>query len=47
MIEDFLARPDLLSLLIFTPLIGAVVLLFASRRRARGQRHPLHGAGRC
>jgi NADH-quinone oxidoreductase subunit M len=39
MIEDFLARPDLLSLLIFTPLIGAVVLLFVPARRVDAIRY--------
>jgi len=38
MIEDFLARPDLLSLLILTPLIGAVVLLFVPTRRVNAIR---------
>jgi NADH-quinone oxidoreductase subunit M len=32
MIDDFLARPDLLSMLIFTPLVGAIVLLFVPGR---------------
>ena len=33
MVDDFLARPDLLSILIFTPLVGAIVLGFVPRRR--------------
>jgi NADH-quinone oxidoreductase subunit M len=33
MIDDFLARADLLSFLIFTPLVGALVLLFVPGRR--------------
>jgi NADH-quinone oxidoreductase subunit M len=33
MLEDFLARPDLLSLLIFTPLVGATVLAFIPGHR--------------
>ena len=32
MLEDFLARPDLLSLLIFTPLLGALLLAFIPGR---------------
>jgi NADH-quinone oxidoreductase subunit M len=34
MVEDFLARPDLLTLLIFSPLVGAVVLAFVPGHRA-------------
>jgi NADH-quinone oxidoreductase subunit M len=30
---DFLDRPDLLTLLIFTPLVGAIILLFVPSRR--------------
>jgi NADH-quinone oxidoreductase subunit M len=32
MLDDFLARPDLLSMLIFTPLVGAVLLAFVPGR---------------
>jgi NADH-quinone oxidoreductase subunit M len=32
--SDFLARPDLLSILIFTPLVGALILLFVPSHRA-------------
>jgi NADH-quinone oxidoreductase subunit M len=36
--DEFLARPDLLSLLIFTPLVGAVVLAFVPGERVRAVR---------
>jgi NADH-quinone oxidoreductase subunit M len=35
---DFLARPDLLSFLIFTPLIGALILLFVPGRHVNAHR---------
>jgi NADH-quinone oxidoreductase subunit M len=35
MIEDFLARPDLLSLLIATPLLGAIVMGFVPGQRVK------------
>ena len=35
---DFLARPDLLSFLIFTPLIGALILLFVPNDRVKVHR---------
>ena len=38
LMDDFLARPDLLSLLIFTPLVGAVVLAFVPGDRLRAVR---------
>jgi NADH-quinone oxidoreductase subunit M len=36
--EDFLARPDLLSFLIFTPLVGALILLFVPGDRVQVHR---------
>jgi NADH-quinone oxidoreductase subunit M len=33
MLADFIARPDLLTFLIFTPLIGAIILFFVPGRR--------------
>ena len=42
MLEDFLGQLDLLSLLIFTPLVGAVVLAFVPGRHVRA--HPRRGA---
>jgi NADH-quinone oxidoreductase subunit M len=36
--DDFLARPDLLSFLIFTPLVGALILLFVPSDRVRVHR---------
>ena len=38
MIEDFIARPDLLSFLIFTPLIGALILLFVPGKHVNAHR---------
>jgi len=36
--DDFLARPDLLSFLIFTPLVGALILLFVPSDRVQVHR---------
>jgi NADH-quinone oxidoreductase subunit M len=38
MLEAFLSRPDLLTLLIFSPLVGAIVLAFVPGDRARAIR---------